>query len=219
MSNIPSTNSSRPEMAGPEEERPRGWVNFGNVGFFRSVYHLKNLPDPLLPEIAFAGRSNVGKSSLINRLVNRRDLVKTSARPGKTQCLNFFLVDGALYLVDLPGYGFARVSLDMRSSWRELTTGYLANRPNLACVVVLIDIRHALKDQDRSLIEWLRHNGLSFVVVYTKADKLTGNRRTANAAALDAALHLEPARRILFSAKTGLGVAELKTVLASYSEK
>ncbi|HHO48444.1 MAG TPA: YihA family ribosome biogenesis GTP-binding protein [Desulfobacteraceae bacterium] len=205
-------------MAGPDD-RPRAGVNFSNVGFFRSIYHLKNLPDPLLPEIAFAGRSNVGKSSLINRLVKRRDLVKTSSRPGKTQCLNFFQVDQALYLVDLPGYGFARVSRDMRSSWQELITGYLANRPNLTCVVVLIDIRHALKDQDRSLVEWLRHNGLNFVVVYTKADKLTGNRRASNAAALDAALHLEPAGRILFSAKTGMGVAELKTVLASCLEK
>jgi GTP-binding protein len=194
-------------------------MNFSNARFFRSVYNLRSLPDPLLPEIAFAGRSNVGKSSLINRLVNRRDLVKTSSKPGKTQCLNFFLVDEALFFVDLPGYGFARVSQDVRSSWQELVTAYLANRPNLACVVVLVDIRHALKDQDRILVEWLRRKELRFVVVYTKTDKLTGNRRTGNAAALDAALALNPAERILFSAKSGRGTEELQTILASYVEK
>lgn len=194
-------------------------MNFSNVRFHRSVYHLRNLPEPLLPEIAFAGRSNVGKSSLINRLVDRRDLVKTSSRPGKTQCLNFFLVDEALFLVDLPGYGFARVSQDTRSAWRKLITGYLAGRANLACVVVIIDIRHPLKEHDRTLVEWLRHQGLPFAVVYTKADKLSGNRRTGNAAALDAALSLRPDERILFSARTGLGTAKLQTVLASYAEK
>lgn len=194
-------------------------MNFSNVRFYRSVYHLRSLPEPLLPEIAFAGRSNVGKSSLINRLVNRRDLVKTSSRPGKTQCLNFFLVDESLFLVDLPGYGFARVSQDTRSAWQKLITGYLAGRSNLACVVVIIDIRHPLKEQDRTLVEWLRHHGLPFAVVYTKADKLSGNRQAANAAALDAALSAGPAERILFSAKTGLGAARLQSVLASYAEK
>ncbi len=189
---------------------------FTKVSFLRSVYHHRDLPAPDFPEIAFAGRSNVGKSSLINRLVGRRNLVKTSSRPGKTQSLNYFVVDDRLYLVDLPGYGFARVSKGVRSFWQKLITGYLENRENLACVVVIIDVRHELKEYDRSLVEWLRHQGLDFVAVYTKADKLTGNKLAVCAAGLDAALTLRPDDRVLFSSKTGLGCDRLKTLLASY---
>lgn len=194
-------------------------MNFNNVSFLQSVFHTRSLPDPLYPEIAFAGRSNVGKSSLINRLVNRRNMVKISAKPGKTQSLNFFLVDEHLYLVDLPGYGFARVSKDVRTDWQKLITSYLENRKTLACVVVIIDVRHELKEYDRNLVDWLRHHGLEFIVVYTKADKLSGNELSRNAAALDAALTLGPGDRVLFSAKTGQGCDRLKTLLAYYTEK
>jgi GTP-binding protein len=192
-------------------------MNFSKVSFLQSVFSHRNLPEPDLPEIAFAGRSNVGKSSLINCLVGRRNLVKTSARPGKTQSLNFFLVDGRLRLVDLPGYGFARVSHETRSSWQNLIAGYLERRVNLACVVVIIDLRHELKEQDRALVDWLRHQGRSFMVVYTKADKLSGNQQARNAAALDAALRIAAGDRILFSAKTGLGCDKLQSVLASFT--
>lgn len=191
-------------------------MNFHNVRFQKSVYSLKQLPEPVSPEIAFAGRSNVGKSSLINTLVNRRHLVKTSARPGKTQSLNFFTVDDRLSLVDLPGYGYAKVSRTMQSSWEHLITGYLLERPNLVCVVVIIDVRHELKAYDRNLIAWLRNHGIPFLPVYTKADKLSGNTLTRNVAALDAALTLQPGRRIIFSAKTGRGLEALKSALASY---
>jgi len=194
-------------------------MNFANARFHQSVYHVRNLPEPVYPEIAFAGRSNVGKSSLINRLVNRRNLVKTSSKPGKTQCLNFFVIDEQVYLVDLPGYGFAKVSMDVRSSWQKLITGYLENRANLACVVVIIDIRHELKEQDRNLIDWLRHQGIKFIVVYTKTDKLSGNKQASHAAILDAALTLQPDDRILFSAKTGQGCEKLKSTLAYYAER
>ncbi|HBI14242.1 MAG TPA: GTP-binding protein [Desulfobulbaceae bacterium] len=192
-------------------------MNFSKVSFLQSVFSHKNLPEPDLPEIAFAGRSNVGKSSLINCLVGRRNLVKTSARPGKTQSLNFFLVDEQLRLVDLPGYGFARVSRETRSSWQDLITGYLEQRSNLVCVVVIIDLRHELKEPDRALLDWLRHQGRSVIVVYTKADKLSGNQQARNAAALDAALRLTAGERILFSAKTGTGCAKLQTALASFT--
>lgn len=191
-------------------------MNFNNVTFLQSVFSLKQLPPPQYPEIAFAGRSNVGKSSLINALVNRRNLVKTSAKPGKTQSLNFFTVDNCLWLVDLPGYGFAKVSMGMRSSWEKLITTYLLKRQSLACVVVIIDVRHELKEHDRNLVGWLQNNNIHFLPVYTKSDKLSGNKLTRHVVALDAALSLTPDDRILFSAKTGKGVDELKSALASY---
>jgi GTP-binding protein len=194
-------------------------MNFEKVSFIQSVFSLKSLPDVLYPEIAFAGRSNVGKSSLINRLVNRRNLVKTSSRPGKTQSLNYFVVDDSLYLVDLPGYGFARVSRDVQSSWQRLITGYLENRESLACVVVIVDIRHELKEYDRSLVEWLRHLAIEYLLVYTKADKLSGNKQQQNAAILDAGLTVTPGQRILFSAKTGQGCELIKSRLASYVQR
>lgn len=194
-------------------------MNFSKVHFLQSVFSIKGLPEHDLTEVAFAGRSNVGKSSLINCLVSRRNLVKTSARPGKTQSLNFFLVDEKLCMVDLPGYGYAQVSHAQRSSWQSLVTSYLEGRANLACVVVIIDIRHELKEQDRVLVDWLRHLGRDMVVVYTKADKLSANLQARNAAALDAGLRLAAADRILFSAKTGQGCEKLQSVLASYTER
>ncbi len=193
-------------------------MNFNNVRFLISAFSLGQLPEPIYPDIAFAGRSNVGKSSLINRLVGRKNLVKTSARPGKTQSLNYFLVDDALYLVDLPGYGFARVSRKMQSSWQQLITGYLSGRRTLACVVVIIDLRHELKPLDRELVDWLRHHGVAFLPVYTKADKLSKNRQTSHASALDAALTITPGERIIFSARTGQGCRELQSRLALYHE-
>ena len=194
-------------------------MHFNKAKFLKSVVSIKTLPDNLYPEIAFAGRSNVGKSSLINRLVNRRNLVKTSSSPGKTQSLNYFVIDEHLYFVDLPGYGFARVSKNMRSGWERLISSYLENRESLACVVVIIDIRHELKEYDRNLVEWLRYNDIEFVIVYTKADKLSRNKQHQHAASIDAALTVKPSQRILFSAKTGLGCDQLKSVLASYVEK
>ncbi len=193
-------------------------MNFHNVSFLKSVYKIGQLPEPIYPEIAFAGRSNVGKSSLINRLVNRRSLVKTSSKPGKTQSLNFFDVDSCLYLVDLPGYGYAKVSMGVRSSWEKLITRYLEERQSLVCVVVIIDIRHTLKEYDRNLVGWLRNSGLSFLPVYTKSDKLSGNKLARNAAELDAGLTINPADRILFSAKTGQGCEALQSLLASYEK-
>jgi len=193
-------------------------LNFKNARFVASVYSDRQLPEPLYPEIAFAGRSNVGKSSLINRLVGRRNLVKTSARPGKTQSLNYFVIDDKLYFVDLPGYGFARVSRKVRLSWQELVTHYLEHRERLACVVVIIDSRHELKMHDRELVEWLRYQGRAFLPVYTKIDKLSNNEQQRNASALDAALTLRPEDRVLFSAKTGQGCSTMQSLLASYEE-
>lgn len=191
-------------------------INYSIIEFVKSACKMNQLPEGGFPEIAFAGRSNVGKSSLINSMVNRRGLVKVSARPGKTQALNYFLVDNKLYLVDLPGYGFARVSKKLQQEWRGLIGDYLVSRPTLRCVVVIIDIRHALKPQDRELVDWLRANGRPFLIVYTKKDKLSGNQQAQQAAILDASLGLARDERVLFSAKTGAGRQELISALATF---
>ena len=191
-------------------------MDFTKVSFLLSAHAIRQLPPPVYPDVAFAGRSNVGKSSLINRLINRTSLVKTSSRPGKTQSLNYFVVDEALYLVDLPGYGFARVSQETRRFWQGLIGDYVETRPTLACVVVIMDLRHELKALDRELINWLRHLDKPFLPVYTKADKLSRNAQQRQASLLDAALTLTPTERIIFSAQTGLGVDQLRQRLASF---
>lgn len=185
----------------------------GQISFVRSVYKTANLPDLDLPEIAFAGRSNVGKSSLINKLVNRRSLVKVSARPGKTQALNYFQADDRLYLVDLPGYGYAKVPRKLKNDWQGLISSYLTGRLSLRCVVVIIDIRHELKDNDLELVSWLRGEGVPHLVVYTKIDKLKRGQQLRQAELLDAGLGIRAGERVLFSAKSGEGKENLITML------
>ena len=191
-------------------------MNLNEVEFQLSVHSLKQLPAESLPEAAFAGRSNVGKSSLLNTLFNRKNFVKVSSRPGKTQGLNFFLIPGCCNFVDLPGYGYAKVSKKMQEQWGRLISGYLETREQLRLVVVIVDIRHEAKPQDRELLNWLRKNEIDFLVVYTKADKLSGNKRAARAALLDAGHRLKPEDRLIFSALTGLGRSELIDRLSSF---
>ena len=155
-------------------------MQYQNTEFILSVHKLSQLPAAELPEIAFAGRSNVGKSSLMNRLLGRKNYVKVSGKPGKTQALNFFEVDKCVYLVDLPGYGYAQVSKSMQANWQSLIGQYLESRPTLRCVVVIIDIRHSPKKQDLQLLQWLRSKDISYLPVYTKADKLSANERQKN---------------------------------------
>lgn len=192
-------------------------MDFRKVQFCLSAHTVGQLPPPEYPEVAFAGRSNVGKSSLINRLVERVNLVKTSGKPGKTQSLNYFTVENTLYLVDLPGYGFARVSHQTRQKWQELIGGYIESRSTLVCVVVVIDLRHELKELDRELIQWLRYLDVPCLPVYTKADKLSFGRQQKHAALLDAGLTLHADQRIIFSARTGQGVAALRQHLTTYA--
>ncbi|NLZ16748.1 MAG: YihA family ribosome biogenesis GTP-binding protein [Desulfobulbaceae bacterium] len=177
--------------------------------FLLAAHTLQQLPPPLVPEIAFAGRSNVGKSSLINRLLGRKGLVKTSSKPGKTQSLNFFSLADTLYFVDLPGYGYAQVSKEQRRFWGDLVAGYVEQRQGLLCVVVIIDLRHELKQQDLELVSWLKHIGRPYLLIYTKADKLSRNQQEKNAALLDAGLKANRNERVLFSSQTGQGREEL----------
>jgi GTP-binding protein len=186
------------------------------VEFITSAFNNSQLPAPEYPEIAFAGRSNVGKSSLINKLVNRRGLVKVSATPGKTQSLNFFLVEENLYLVDLPGYGFAKVPRKVKNDWQGMIASYLEKRESLRCVVVIVDLRHGVKDQDLELVNWLRLIGRPLLVVYTKADKLSRNQQQQQAAALDAGFGVAREERVVFSAKTGEGMTDLLVALDRY---
>lgn len=141
--------------------------------FVTSRADLKTSIRPSLPEIAFAGRSNVGKSSLINSLLNRRKLALVSKRPGKTQLLNYFLVDERYYFVDLPGYGFARVPETMRRGWGQLVEGYLRQSKQLRCVIVILDSRHGATEDDLELIHWLQAYKRPFILVLTKMDKLS----------------------------------------------
>lgn len=191
-------------------------MDFSRIEFLLSVHKLQQLPASELPEIAFAGRSNVGKSSLINTLTGRKALVKVSSKPGKTQGLNYFNVDDRFFLVDLPGYGYAKVPKGMQNAWESLISSYLKRRETLRCVVVIIDIRHEPKQMDTQLLQFLRDSGVPSLPVYTKVDKVSGNARNRNASRLDAGHGIRPADRILFSARSGQGRTEVMAALEKY---
>lgn len=191
-------------------------MDFSKIEFLLSVHHLKQLPPLELSEIAFAGRSNVGKSSLINTLISRKSLVKVSGRPGKTQGLNYFRVGDQFFLVDLPGYGYAKVPKAMKNAWQSLISTYLENRETLKCVVVIVDIRHEAKQQDSQLIQWLASKDIPCLPVYTKIDKISGSMHQKHAKILDIGHNVKAKDRILFSAKTGQGRDELIQALTSF---
>ncbi len=161
------------------------------------------------PEVAFAGRSNVGKSSLINALVRRKGLVKTSSTPGRTRLLNFFLVNDRLVLVDLPGYGYAKVPESVRATWGPMIEGYLTRRETLTGAVVILDLRRAPSEDDLALLEWLASIGRPVVVALTKADKLSGNERTRQLKAVRAVLPPTAGEPIVVSGETGEGTPAL----------
>jgi GTP-binding protein len=192
---------------------------------FQSVEFVGSFPDPEVrmepsrPEIAFVGRSNVGKSSLLNALVGRPGLARVSSSPGKTTLLNFYRLP-ELYLVDLPGYGFARASKSDRAGYRKLITRYLLSRPTLAGIVWLLDIRHDPSKEDREMQELLEESGRPVLAVFTKADKLTRSALTMRQRELADILGLGPEQIVLTSSRTGQGIAELAaSVLAAAGEQ
>ncbi|HTH17903.1 MAG TPA: ribosome biogenesis GTP-binding protein YihA/YsxC [Magnetospirillum sp.] len=183
------------------------------VTFMRGVAALDGLPPISLPEIAFAGRSNVGKSSLINALCGRSTVARTSNTPGRTQELNYFDVSGRLILVDMPGYGFAKAPKDKVDAWKRLVNGYLRGRPTLRRCMMLVDSRHGLKDVDREIMTMLDKAAVVYQIVLTKIDKLNATE----AAAVEARTREEIVKRvaahptlILTSSEKGLGIPELR---------
>ena len=178
--------------------------------FIKSAIRPEQFPPPDKPEIAFAGRSNVGKSSLINRLVNSPKLARTSSRPGRTRAINFFTVGKSLCLTDLPGYGYAEVPLKLRRNWKVLVETYLKKRHNLKAVVVIIDIRRNLGQGDLELLHWLKTYEKNAIVVLTKVDKVSkGKAKQHHDVTSNQLIQEGLGQPISFSAKTGQGTQEL----------
>ena len=186
--------------------------------FVLSAPDIKHCPDSSLTEICFAGRSNVGKSSLINALTNQKKLAKTSNTPGKTRALNFFIIDDIWHLVDLPGYGYAKVSKKEQAKWKMALEEYLLNREQLGLVCVLVDARHKPQDSDLDFMYWLGTNQIPFMAILTKADKISKNNQQAAIATLKKALiamNIEVPVQLTSSEKR-TGLEEVHAIIESF---
>lgn len=168
------------------------------------------LPENDKPEIAFAGKSNVGKSSLINSLMNRKALARTSAQPGKTQTINFYNINDACYFVDLPGYGFAKVSKEIQAKWGKMIEGYLRKSKELRAVFLLIDIRHEPGANDKNMYQWILQNGYEPIIIATKLDKINRSQIQKNISVIKKTLQVTPSTIVIpFSAETKAGREEV----------
>jgi GTP-binding protein len=182
--------------------------------FIISAVGPSQYPTDALPEIALAGRSNVGKSSLINRLIQRKNLARTSSQPGKTQTLNYYLINTDLYFVDLPGYGYAKVSKSKREVWGKFIEDYLLKREEIKLLLLLVDLRHPPSKDDVGMYKWLKHVDVPICVVATKADKIPKSKWQKHLKIVRDALIFDPSDRlIIFSSETGLGKDELWQVV------
>ncbi|MBY9079414.1 ribosome biogenesis GTP-binding protein YihA/YsxC [Paenibacillus sp. HN-1] len=173
-------------------------------------------PEDALPEIALAGRSNVGKSSLINRMINRKNLARTSSTPGKTQHMNYYRINERLYFVDFPGYGYAKVSKVQRAAWGKMVEKYLAERETLRLVLLVVDLRHPPTSDDKMMYDWLKHYGIPMCVVATKADKIPKTRWPKHIKIMKEALGVQPGDNFIpYSSEIGLGREDLWSLIAS----
>ncbi len=175
------------------------------VDFVKSAVKPSQYPEYDFPEIAFAGRSNVGKSSLINTLIQRKNMVKTSSKPGCTQLINFFLINEMISFVDLPGYGYAKVSKKIRAQWQPMVELYLSHRKSLLGLVLLIDIRRDPGKEEFDLIDWLESHKMPHLIILTKADKLSKTKQQKRVLSICSQLEREKNQVIIFSSKTKKG--------------
>ena len=191
-------------------------VNLQKAEFVRSAAKAGDFPRDRLPQVAFAGRSNVGKSSVINRLLNRKNFARVGAAPGKTTHINYFLIDGAFYLVDLPGYGYAKVSKAERDRWGRLMEDYFADRELMTFGAMIVDARHKPTADDCTMAQWYRDAGCPFVVVANKLDKLKKREIESNLLTIRETLELDESVKLIpFSAEKGEGKQELLDLILS----
>lgn len=196
-------------------------MKYYEVEFIGSFERVNQCPDSKLPEFAFLGRSNVGKSSLINALLNRKNIARVSGTPGKTQHLNLYQVEGSWMFVDLPGYGYAKISKTQRKKWESMIEGYLMQRPNQICTFLLIDSRHELQKSDREMMAWFAERQLPFVIVYTKTDKLKPAEVDQHVDVIRAGILEEwdaLPQEFITSAEKWLGLEEIHTFIASFNQ-
>ena len=188
-------------------------MNIHNVQFEISAVTEKQYPKRNLTEIAMVGRSNVGKSSLINKVLNRKNFARVSSKPGKTATINFYNLDNCLYLVDLPGYGYAKVSRQEKEKWGKMIQHYLDVREELQHIFLLVDARHAPSEDDQMMLEWIRYFNKPFTVIATKADKLKPSQREDAFNLITETLEIEPESLITFSAENGEGKDKVLAIL------
>lgn len=180
--------------------------------FLKAAFSPKEFPPPLDPEVVFVGRSNVGKSTLINTILNNKRLAKTSATPGKTQSINFYQVDKILF-VDLPGYGYAQVPLEVKKNWDRLIRSYFESRKNIALTLLLLDIRRDFDEDAKGLIDWFMGLGIQTCIILTKADKVSKSKALLKKKEVEDQLSFMSYPPILFSSKTGIGKQEIWGVI------
>ncbi len=195
-------------------------MNFNKTEFLASYGKVEQIPESALPEIAFSGRSNVGKSSLINKIFNRKNLARVSSVPGKTATINFYSIDKECYLVDLPGYGYAKIAQSDKIRWSNLIEGYLTSDREIVLVMQLIDMRHAPSADDLQMIDFWIETEQPFVIILTKADKLSKKQREERMSGFAKEIPcFEDIEKIVFSAVTGEGVEKIREIIEEASQE